>query len=50
MRNEEKTEKYIGMLNPMRNKKEGKYRGGEGKTFVTTSCPEDRSEGKTSLG
>ena len=35
------------MLNPMRDKNEGTYRG-EGTTPVTTACPEDRSQGKTS--
>ena len=31
----------VGLLNPMRDKKiEGKNRGGEGKTPVTTACPE----------
>ena len=30
------------MLNPMRDKNEGTYRGGEGTTPVTTACPEDR--------
>ena len=28
-----------GMLNPMRDKNEGTYRGGEGATPVTTVCP-----------
>ena len=28
------------MLNPMRDEIEGKYRGGERKTPVTTACPE----------
>ena len=28
------------MLNPMRDKNEGTYRGGEVMTPVTTSCPE----------
>ena len=32
----------VGMLNPMRNKNEGTYRGGEGTTPVITACPEDR--------
>ena len=32
----------VGMLNPMRDKNEGTYRGGEGTTPVTTACPEDR--------
>ena len=31
----------VGMLNPMRDKNEGTYRG-EGTTPVTTACPEDR--------
>ena len=30
------------MLNPMRDKNEVKYRGGDGKTPVTTACPEGR--------
>ena len=32
-----------GMLNPMRDKNEGNLRGGEGKTPVTTACPEEGS-------
>ena len=32
----------VGMLNPMRDKNEGTYRGGEGTKPVTTACPEDR--------
>ena len=32
----------VGMLNPMHNKNEGTYRGGEGATPVTTACPEGR--------
>ena len=32
----------VGMLNRMRDKSEGTYRGGEGTTPVTTACPEDR--------
>ena len=32
----------VGMLNPMRDKNEGTYRGGEGTTPVSTACPEDR--------
>ena len=32
----------VGMLNPMHDKIEGTYRGGEGTTPVTTACPEDR--------
>ena len=31
----------MGMLNPMRDKNEGMYRGREGTTPVTTACPED---------
>ena len=34
--------RVVGMLNPMRDKNEGTYRGGEGTTPVTTACPEDR--------
>ena len=30
----------VGMLNPMRDKSEGTYRGGEGTTPETTACPE----------
>ena len=30
-----------GMLNPMRGKHEGTYRGEEGTTPVTTACPEE---------
>ena len=30
------------MLNPMRDKNEGTYQGGEGTTPVTTARPEDR--------
>ena len=29
-------------MNPMRDNIEGVYRGGEGKTLVTTACPEGR--------
>ena len=29
------------MLNPMRDKNEGTYQGGEGPTPVTMACPED---------
>ena len=32
----------VGMLNPMRDKNEGTYRGGKGTTPVTTACPKDR--------
>ena len=32
----------VGMLNPMRDKNQGTYWGGEGATPVTTACPEDR--------
>ena len=32
----------VGMLNPMRDKNEGTYQGGEGTTPVTTARPEDR--------
>ena len=32
----------VGMLNPMRDKTKGTYRGGEGATPLTTTCPEDR--------
>ena len=32
----------VGMLNPMRDKNEGTYRGGEGTTPVTAVSPEDR--------
>ena len=31
----------VGMLNPMRDKSEITYRGGEGTTPVTTACPEE---------
>ena len=34
-------------LDPMRDKNEGKYRGGDGKAPVTTACPEV-AEGETS--
>ena len=34
----------VGMLNPMRDKTEGMYRGGEGTTHVTTVCLGDRWE------
>ena len=30
----------VGMLNPMRDKNEGTYRGAEGTTPVATACPE----------
>ena len=33
------------MLNPIRDKNEGTYRGAEGTTPVTTACPKD-AEGK----
>ena len=32
----------VGMLNPMRDKNEGTYRGGDGTTPVNTACPEGR--------
>ena len=32
----------VGMLNPVRDENEGTYRGGEGMTPATTTCPEDR--------
>ena len=32
----------VGMLNPMRDKNEGTYWGGERTTPVTTVCPADR--------
>ena len=34
----------VGMLNPLRDKNEGTYRGGEGTTSVTTACLEIKSE------
>ena len=45
---DKKSEK-TGMLNTTCEKNEGKYRGGEGKTPVTMTCPEGRAvEGETS--
>ena len=38
----DESRRALGMLNPMRDKTEGTYRGGEGTTPVTTACPEDR--------
>ena len=38
----DKNRREVGMLNPMRDKIEGTYRGGEGTTPMTTACPEDR--------
>ena len=35
-----KYRRAVGLLNPMRDKNEGKNRGGEGTTPVTTACPE----------
>ena len=35
-----KNRRAVGLLNPMRDKIEGKNRGGEGSTPVTTACPE----------
>jgi len=37
----DETRRAVGMLNPMRDKNEGKYRV-ERTTPVTTACPEDR--------
>ena len=34
----DKNRRAVGMLNPMRDKNEGTYRGGEGMTPVTTAC------------
>ena len=35
-----KNRRAVGLLSPMRDKIEGKSRGGEGTTPVTTACPE----------
>ena len=35
-----KSRQAVGLLNPMRDKTEGKNRGEEGTTPVTTACPE----------
>ena len=35
-----KNRRAVGLLNPMRDKIEGKNRGKEGTTPVTTACPE----------
>ena len=35
-----KNRRAVGLLNPMRDKIEGKNRGEEGTTPVTTACPE----------
>ena len=35
-----KNRRAVGLLNPMRDRIEGKNRGGEGTTPVTTACPE----------
>ena len=48
-RPEQKTEK-VGMLNPTREKTEGMYQGEEGKTPVTTACPEGRRGQKPLTG
>ena len=38
----DENQRAVGMLNPVRDKNEGTYRGGEGTTPVTTACLENR--------
>ena len=41
-----KNRRAVGLLDPLRNKIEGKNRGGEGTTPVTTACPEEAGKWK----